>query len=179
MKLIRRCAAGILILMVWSMTAFAVSARDDASLLSSRIAHLWVGGTVLGDVVAGADAKLEFIVIDKKLASRIYEAASHFPDEVVWNASYIAKASKMKCRAVIVNYECFTRCDFYPGNIRVNGQAVPPSRILSPLKHKMVGRLSSGMRDSVVIAVPQGKCRPGSTLSFEYAGSAVRFTVPR
>ena len=80
---------GAALLAIGAVSALAASKSKDEELMRARSALLWIGGTRVGDLMVGADAKLQFQFVDRTLSARIYAAPNNFPDDIVWNASYI------------------------------------------------------------------------------------------
>ena len=76
------------LLAIGAVSALAASKSKDEELMRARSALLWIGGTRVGDLMVGADAKLQFQFVDRTLSARIYAPRNNFPDEIVWNALY-------------------------------------------------------------------------------------------
>ena len=57
------------LLLIGASAAFSAMSPDE--LMKTRSVLLWVGGSKVGDLMVGADAKLQFQFIDRPLAERI------------------------------------------------------------------------------------------------------------
>ncbi len=147
-------------------------------LLQSRAAVLWIGGNRVGDLMVGADARLRFQFIDRALTERIYSEPDSFPDQILWNAPYIDKASRSRCNLVILVYTAVSRWNFDPSKITVNGEPIPKNRVYSSLLAIPTGALAAGTEDVIVFGVPRALSRPGGTLVFAYGDHAIEFSIP-
>lgn len=163
-----------------ALVGAAAAAENDsaAELLRSRTAIVWVGGQRFGDMVAGANAKLYFQFFDKKLIERIYSEPSSFPDDIIWHAADIDKASRAKCSLVMILYRALTPWTFDPAKITLNGEPLEKKRVYSSLLAIPTGQIGTGTEDVITFGVPRSLCRPGSTLVFGYDGETAEFVVP-
>ncbi|MGI6074840.1 MAG: hypothetical protein ACOYD9_00540 [Pyramidobacter sp.] len=176
MKKNLKFAAGLLSLLVWASAAFAAMSADQ--LMRTRSVLVWVGGNRIGDLMVGADAKLQFQFIDRPLAERIYSDPNSFPDLIVWNASYIDKASRGRCNLVLLIYKAMNRWNFDPGLIRVNGEPIDRKRLYTSLLSKPVGNLPEGTQDAIAFGVPRSISKPGAKILFSYGDYQSEFKVP-
>ncbi|WP_143521742.1 hypothetical protein [Pyramidobacter sp. C12-8] len=176
-KMIKLLGAAVLLTM-GAISAFAASANKDEELMKARSVLLWIGGTRVGDLMVGADAKLQFQFVDRTLSARIYAAPNNFPDDIVWNASYIDKAARAKCNLVILGYRAMNRWNFDPGKLTVNGEPLPANRIYTSLLSKETGNLAPDTQDAIAFGVPRSQSRGGSEIVFGYEGYSVKLTIP-
>ena len=167
-----------MLLTMGAVSAFAASANKDEELMRARSVLLWIGGTRVGDLMVGADAKLQFQFVDRTLSARIYAEPGNFPDDIVWNASYIDKAARAKCNLVILGYRAMNRWNFDPGKLTVNGEPLPPGRIYPSLLSKETGNLAPDTQDAIAFGVPRSQSRGGSEVVFGYDGYSVKLTIP-
>lgn len=167
-----------MLLTMGAVSAFAASANKDEELMRARSVLLWIGGTRVGDLMVGADAKLQFQFVDRTLSARIYAEPGNFPDDIVWNASYIDKAARAKCNLVILGYRAMNRWNFDPGKLTVNGKPLPPGRIYTSLLSKETGNLAPDTQDAIAFGVPRSQSRGGSEVVFGYDGYSVKLTIP-
>ena len=158
----------------------AKSASKDPTgdLLRSRAAVVWIGGKQIGDLMVGASAKLYFQFIDKALSDAIYAEPTNFPDDILWNASYIDKASRAKCNLVILIYKTMDPWIFDPAKITVNGEPIDKKRVYSSLLAIPTGKLASDVEGAIAFGVPKGQCKAGSTLVFGYEQYKAELVVP-
>lgn len=164
------------LLLIGASAAFSAMSPDE--LMKTRSVLLWVGGSKVGDLMVGADAKLQFQFIDRPLAERIYSDPGSFPDMIVWNASYIDKASRGRCNLVLMIYKAVNRWNFDPEKIRVNGEPIEPRRLYTSLLSKPVGNLPAGTMDAVAFGVPRSLSKPGAKIVFSYGDFKSEFIVP-
>ena len=167
-----------MLLTMGAVSAFAASANKDEELMRARSVLLWIGGTRVGDLMVGADAKLQFQFVDRTLSARIYAEPGNFPDDIVWNASYIDKAARAKCNLVLLGYRAMNRWNFDPGKLTVNGEPLPPGRIYTSLLSKETGNLAPDTQDAIAFGVPRSQSRGGSEVVFGYDGYSVKLTIP-
>ena len=158
----------------------AKAAKKDTTgdLLRSRAAVVWIGGKKIGDLMVGATAKLYFQFIDNKLADAIYAEPTNFPDDILWNASYIDKATRSKCNLVILIYKTMDPWIFDPAKITVNGEPIEKKRVYSSLLAIPTGKIASDVDGVIAFGIPRGQCRPGSTLVFGYEQYKAELVVP-
>ena len=149
---------------------------DD--LLRSRAAVVWIGGKRIGDLMVGADAKLYFQLIDRTLSERIYSDPTSFPDDILWNASYIDKAARAKCNLIILVYKALVPWIFDPAKITVNGEPIDKRRVYSSLLAIPTGKIASDTEDVIAFGVPRALCKPGSKLVFGYGDYKDELIVP-
>ncbi len=147
-------------------------------LIRSRSVVLFVGGQRVGDLMLGADAKMQFQFIDRKLADGIYGDPNSYPDELVWNAEYIDKAARKKCNLVLLIYRAMNSWTFDPDKITVNGKPLDRKRIYTSLLSKEVGRIAGDTQDAIGFGIPRAESKPGSTIVFGYGDATVEFVVP-
>lgn len=169
---------GAALLAIGAVSALAASKSKDEELMRARSALLWIGGTRVGDLMVGADAKLQFQFVDRTLSARIYAAPNNFPDDIVWNASYIDKAARAKCNLVILGYRAVNRWNFDPGKLTVNGEPLPAGRIYTSLLSKETGNLAPDTQDAIAFGVLRSQSRGGSEVVFGYDGYSVKLTIP-
>ena len=159
-------------------TAIAAKKDTTGDLLRSRAAVVWIGGKKIGDLMVGATAKLYFQFIDNKLADAIYAEPTNFPDDILWNASYIDKATRTKCNLVILIYKTMDPWIFDPAKITVNGEPIEKKRVYSSLLAIPTGKIASDVDGVIAFGIPRGQCRPGSTLVFGYEQYKAELVVP-
>lgn len=154
-------------------------AKKDLELLNSRAALLWIDGRKVGDLIVGAKAKMQFELIDDKLARRIYAAQHNFPEPFVKNVGFYDKAKKQKCALIIMPYSTVTQWDFDPYRITVNGEYIPKNKFYTSLLSKTTGRLYEFDEDTIAFGIPREIAKPGMTLVFGYDGYSVELVVPK
>jgi hypothetical protein len=164
------------VLLCGSLWAAPVS---DQKLTEERCAVLWIGGRQLGDMVIGAEGHLVFQLVDRVLAGRIYSQPDNFPEQIVWNAQYIDKASKAKCDLVILVYRAVNRWTFDPALLKVNDEPLEKKYVLSSLLSAETGNLPKGTEDVLAFGVPRTLTRPGKTLKFSYGDLSVTLNIPK
>lgn len=174
-RLLKSVSAAVLVLLMAAGAFAAMSAED---LMKTRSVILWIGGRQLGDLMVGADAKLQFQFVDGKLAERIYSDPNSFPDLIVWNASYIDKASRGRCNLVLLIYRAMNRWNFDPGKITVNGAPIDPKRLYTSYLSKPTGSIPGDTQDAIAFGVPRAASKPGMKIVFGYGDAKVEFTVP-
>lgn len=169
-----------LLLAVYACAVPAGAAKKETTddLLRSRAAVVWIGGKQIGDLMVGATAKLYFQFIDNKLADAIYAEPTSFPDDILWNASYIDKASRAKCNLVILIYKTMDPWIFDPMKITVNGAPLDKKRVYSSLLAIPTGKIASDVDGVIAFGVSKAACRPGSTLVFGYEQYKAELVVP-
>ena len=169
-----------LLLAVCACAVPAVAAKKETTddLLRSRAAVVWIGGKQIGDLMVGATAKLYFQFIDNKLADAIYAEPTSFPDDILWNASYIDKATRAKCNLVILIYKTMDPWIFDPAKITVNGEPIEKKRVYSSLLAIPTGKIASDVDGVIAFGIPRGQCRPDSTLVFGYEQYKAELVVP-
>jgi len=175
--MMKKLFATFLFVVCLASAGLAKMSTDD--LLRSRAAVVWIGGKQIGDLMVGADAKLYFQFIDRKLAEAIYSEPSTFPDEILWNASYIDKASRGKCNLVILVYKAVSRWTFDPAKITINGEPLQKQRVYSSLLSIPTGSLAADTQDVIAFGVPRSLSKPGSTIVFGYENYKSEFVVPQ
>ena len=173
-------AVVLLLCAVCALSVRAEAAKKDSidDLLRSRAAVVWIGGKQIGDLMVGASAKLYFQFIDNKLANAIYNEPTDFPDDILWNASYIDKASRSKCNLVILIYKTMDPWIFDPAKITVNGEPLDKKRVYSSLLAIPTGKVASDVGAAIAFGVPKSACRPGETLVFGYDQYKAELVVP-
>ena len=140
---------------------------------------LWIGGRQLGDMIIGAEGHLVFQLVDRTLAGRIYSQPENFPDQIVWNAQYIDKASRMKCDLIILVYRAVNRWTFDPALLKVNGAPLEKKYVLSSLLSAETGNLPKGTEDVLAFGVPRALTKPGKTLKLGYGDLSVLLNIPK
>ncbi len=175
--------AGFILIALFSATAVSASAAykpmTPQELVRSRSVVIFDGGTRVGDMVLGANAKLQFQFIDSKLSQEIYSNPDAYLDELVSNIGFAQKASRNKCNLVILIYRSEDAWTFDPDKLTVNGEQLPKKQIYSSLLSKAVGRIESETQDSIAFGVPRADSKPGSVIVFGYGDETVEFTVPK
>ncbi len=148
-------------------------------LMRSRSVVIFVGGTRVGDMVLGSNAKLQFQFIDRKLSEGIYSDHDSYLDELVSNIGFAQKASRNKCNLVILIYRAENAWTFDPDKLTVNGEQIPKKQIYTSLLSKPVGRIEGETQDSIAFGVPRADSKPGSTIIFGYGDETAEFVVPK
>lgn len=159
-------------------TAAAAEDLPAADLLRSRAAVVWIGGKRFDDMIVGANAKLYFQFFDRKLTERLYSDPTSFPDQIIWHASNIDKASRAKCNLVMLIYKALTPWTFDPAKVTVNGEPLDKKRVYSSLLAIPTGQIPTDTEDVIAFGVPRSLSRPGSTIVFGYDGETAEFVVP-
>lgn len=167
-----------LLLLVSSASAKKGSTNYAQDLINTRSVIVWVGGKRIGDLMVGADAKLQFQFIDKELSRAIYSEPDRFPDTIVWNATYIDKASKGKCNLVLLIYRALNRWTFDPSLLTINGAPIAQNRMYTSLLSKETGSLAMDTQDVLAFGVPRSESKSGTVITFGYGDYTAEFTVP-
>lgn len=182
---------GVALLAFFATGSCAARGEKNASLLDERTAILHIGGTRLGDMIVGADAKLQFQILDKKLQQELYEAYASkeqdsdrsstpkYDEELLNCTEYASKASRQKCIPALLQFETSGYWDFDPCGITVNGIPLKKEQIYTSLFTLESGRLAPGIRDSMVFGISRKACVPGSRLTLGYGAYSVTITVPK
>lgn len=176
MKRLMKATAAVLLILAAAGSASAAMTAEE--LMRTRSVILWIGGRQIGDLMVGADAKLQFQFIDNKLAERIYSDPDSFPDLIVWNASYIDKASRGRCNLVLMIYRAMNRWNFDPHKITVNGAPIDPKRLYTSYLSKPTGSIAGDTQDAIAFGVPRSVSKPGMKIVFGYGDAKKEFTVP-
>ncbi len=172
----------VLCVLFLSMAASASGAYHKMTpqeLVRSRSVVIFDGGTRVGDMVLGANAKLQFQFVDDRLTEEIYHNPEPFLEEIVSNVEFKQKASRNKCNLIILIYRAENAWTFDPDRLTVNGEPLPKKQIYSSLLSKEVGRLESETQDAIAFGVPRAISKPGNVIVFGYGDETVEFTVPK
>ena len=123
-------------------------------LLRPRTAVVWVEGQRLGELMVGARAQLEFLLVDHPLVEAIYAENSSAPDWLRLHAQYAASDALKGKTLLIVRYKSLIPWTFHPEELSVGEYRISQKDILTRKEFVPTGDLPSGMRGDFAVAVP-------------------------
>lgn len=177
----KRSALRVLLLAV--LGVFALSCAGVAAgqtpddLLERRNARLYVEGQVLGDMVLGARARLDFIYVDRALAEAVKDGTGA-PEWLRWNVGYYGSEKVGKDALFLLDLETFKPWTFEPEMISVNGRPLERNDILTRPEYFPEGDLPSGFRGNFAFKVPMDLVEPGREIAFSCGEYSKAWRVP-
>ncbi len=171
------------ILLVAVLSVIALAGTGDAAekpleeLISDRSARLYLEGQVLGDMVLGARARLEFIYIDRTLADAARDNGA-VPEWLVWNTSYFGSQKSGKNDLFLLVFETYKPWTFEPEMISVNGTPLEQGDIVTRPAYVPRGDLPSDFTGRFAFTVPGEIVEPGSEILFSCGQDSVTWVVP-
>ncbi|MGC9489736.1 MAG: hypothetical protein ACP5CD_00705 [Thermovirgaceae bacterium] len=167
-------AMAVFITLTGSGVAEEVSLED---LLAERSARLYLEGQVLGDMVLGARARLEFIYIDQPLVDAA-RGSHEVPEWLRWNTNYFGSGKSGKEALFLLVFETFKPWTFAPEMISVNGNPLEEEDIVTRVAYVPKGDLPSDYTGRFAFTVPAGIVEPGSEIVFGCGQDSVTWVVP-
>jgi len=146
-------------------------------LLSLRTAVIWVEGQRLGDLVVGARARLEILLVDRDLVEEIYGENSQAPDWLRLHAQYASSGALKGKTLFIVRYKALIPWSFDPQEISVGDHRVDWKDILTRKEFFPSGELPSGMMGELALAVP-GSFNKASEITVAYGEWPSTLKIP-
>ena len=172
----RKGLLGVLMFFVLTV-ACAADGKNLDDLVSQRTARLYLEGQVLGDMILGARARLDFIYVDRPLFEAV-KRNPEAPEWLQWNVNYLGSEKVGKDALFILSFETFKPWTFKPDMISVNGRPVTEDDIVTKKDYVPVGDLPSGYKGTLAFAVSGEYIKPGGKIIFSCQGESVTWTVP-
>ncbi len=166
-----------LILLVAPAKTSAMAEVPLEDLIAERNARLYLEGQVLGDMVIGARARLDFIYIDRTLAEAAREGGA-VPEWLEWNAGYFGSQKSGKDALFLLVFETFKPWTFTPELISVNGKPLGEGDIVTRPEYVPRGDLPSGYKGRFAFTVPGDIVGPGEEILFSCGQDKVTWVVP-
>ena len=157
----------------------ALSASSSEDVLKARMATIWVGGQMLGDVVLGATSQLTFLYMDGKACDLAEKERGQLPDWITWNLQYRGNASSGKKGFFLIRYKALKDWDFDISKISIGGYALTKDDIFTKLEFMKSGFLPSGTEGSLAICVPTSYLKPGKSISISYGDWSEQWIIPK
>jgi hypothetical protein len=152
-------------------------AGDFQSLLDSRSARLWLEGEKLGGMVIGARARLDFIYIDKRMASAI-SGEPQVPDWLAWHAQHFGSPETKGKALFVLRFETRKPWDFRVEDLAVGAYHPGEKDLLTRSEFVPDGPLPGGTTGTLAFVVPRKALGKGKSLSVGYGEDRVAFPVP-
>jgi len=167
-------AMAVFITLTGSGVAAEVPLED---MVAERSARLYLEGQVLGDMVLGARARLDFIYIDQPLveAARV---SHEVPEWLQWNTNYFGSGKTGKDALFLLVFETFKPWTFEPEMISVNGNPLEEGDIVTRAAYVPKGDLPSDYTGRFAFTVPGGIVEPGNEVVFSCGADSVTWMVP-
>jgi hypothetical protein len=146
-------------------------------LIADRSARLYLEGQVLGDMVLGARARLDFIYIDRTLADAVKKSGA-VPEWLEWNTSYFGSQKSGEGELFLLVFETFKPWTFEPEMIRVNGKPIEKGDIVTRSGYVPHGDLPSDYTGRFVFTVAPESVGPGKEIVFSCQDDSVTWMVP-
>lgn len=150
----RKVLGGMVLAMLMGGGALAREVSLE-SLLLPRTAVLWVEGQRLGELIVGARARLEILLVDRPLLEAVYGENSQAPDWLRLHAQYATSDALKGKTLFIVRYKALIPWTFDPQEISVGDHKISWKDILTQKAFVPSGELPSGFAGDFAVAVPK------------------------
>jgi hypothetical protein len=178
MKVLVRNILLVAVLSVITLTGTGNAAEKPLEeLIADRSARLYLEGQVLGDMVLGARARLDFIYIDRTLADAARESEA-VPQWLEWNTSYFGSRKSGGGELFLLVFETFKPWTFEPGMICVNGKPIGTDDIVTRSAYVPHGDLPSDYTGRFAFTVASEFVGPGKKIVFSCQDDNVTWVVP-
>ncbi|MGC9372939.1 MAG: hypothetical protein ACP5DY_06425 [Thermovirgaceae bacterium] len=167
-------AIAFFITLTGSAAAAEVSLED---MVAERSARLYLEGQVLGDMVLGARARLDFIYIDQPLVEAA-RGSHEVPEWLQWNTNYFGSRKSGKDALFLLVFETFKPWTFEPEMISVNGTPLEQSDIVTRSAYVPQGDLPSEYTGRFAFTVPGEIAEPGGEIVFSCGQDSVTWVAP-
>lgn len=159
------------------MLAGTAGAADLQKLMDQRTARLWLEGQMLGDMVIGARADLNFVYVDRKLA-RAATDDPEAPQWLRWHAQHYGSPEAKKKALFVLRFETRKPWDFQVSELKIGDYAVREEDVLTRSKFTPSGPLPSGTKGTLAFVVPLDALAKGKTISLGYGDERVEWKKP-
>ena len=159
--------------------AATASGMDEAALnrlIERRTAVCFHEGQRLGDMVLGARAQFQFVLVDRALSEALTKAESP-PEWLRYQGRHFGSDAVRGKTLFAVQFVTAKPMTFDPTRLRVGDHRVTSADVLTRPDRLPQGDLPSGTDAVLAVAVP-GKLKPGSVVVLGYGDDGVSFDVP-
>ncbi|MBC7322074.1 MAG: hypothetical protein H5T90_03035 [Acetomicrobium sp.] len=145
----------LLVLGALSFVEVAQASQDKLESLSGeRTGTIFLEGEMLGDLILGARARLDFLYIDDVLVKASISSGKT-PDWLKWHLGHFGSPETEGKELFVLRYEVYKPWDFDPFKITVNGVCLTKEDILTGFNRFVSGALPTGTVDSMAFTVPR------------------------
>jgi hypothetical protein len=146
-------------------------------MVAERTARMYLEGQVLGDMVLGARARLDFIYIDQPLVEAT-RGSHEVPEWLQWNTNYFGTRKSGEDALYLLVFETYKPWTFEPEMISVNGSPLEEGDIVTRPAYVPRGDLPSGYTGRFAFTIPAEFVKPGGEVVFRCREDSVTWAVP-
>lgn len=147
-------------------------------LLASRTAVVWIEGQRLGDMIVGARARMDFVLVDRTLTDAVYNENSSAPDWLRLHAQYAGSDAVKGKTLFIVRFKALIPWTFDPEEMTVGTSKVTWKDILTRKEFFPTGDLPSGMMGELAFSVPAAAVTTSHEISVGYGTWQASLRIP-
>ena len=146
-------------------------------LIPQRVAYCWVEGQALGELILGARGKITIVYVDEALKKALTQEGTTPPSWLKEQAAYIMPHPKKLGFVILI--EANKPWDFSIGELKIAGNILDESHLLTKKERVPDGELESGFSEAISVSIPAGWAKRGKPLVIAYGDDTAELLLPK